>query len=156
MSVPKSEQKKSDIEFFKNAIKLRKAVKKEMNENFGLKIDANEVVRELYKMYGFYHAYNSDYTTFELAALRIDIKFSELTSANGIYITVMEEYVERRLHWDRAMCYCDELLQLLQEITEELPADSNRLMPIVRLIIIEKNLIKGVRKSDNRFLRNFK
>ena len=51
---------------------------------------------------------------------------------------------------------CNMLQDELQAIVEMVPADKNRYTQIVLEIEKEFNLIKRLRQSDNRFLKNLK
>lgn len=77
----------------------------------------------------------------------------EVFTANSIYPTVMEELVERRLCQDRAIGQCYRLTQELQYAIETLPVDVNKYLRFADMIQTEINLIKGWRKSDNKFKR---
>lgn len=65
----------------------------------------------------------------------------------------MEELVERRLCQDRAIGQCYRLTQELQYAIETLPVDVNKYLRFADMIQTEINLIKGWRKSDNKFKR---
>ena len=77
----------------------------------------------------------------------------EVFMANNIYPTVMKELVERRLCQDRAVGQCYRLTQELQYAIETLPVDVNKYTRFADMIQTEINLIKGWRKSDNKFKR---
>lgn len=65
--------------------------------------------------------------------------------------TVREELTERRIHQDRAIGLCYTLTQELQYAIETLPVDVNTYLRFGEAIQTEINLIKGWRKSDNKF-----
>ena len=71
--------------------------------------------------------------------------------ANSIYPTCREELIQRRLHQDEAIGQCYRLVQELQYAIETLPVDVNTFMRFGQMIQTEINLIKGWRKSDNKF-----
>ena len=71
--------------------------------------------------------------------------------ANSIYPTVPEELIQRRLHQDEALGQCYRLTQELQYSIETLPVDVNIYTRFGEAIQTEINLIKGWRKSDNKF-----
>lgn len=75
----------------------------------------------------------------------------EIAVANAIYPTCMEELTERRLHQDRAIGQCNRLKQELQYTIETLEVDINRYTRPALMIDHEIDLLKGWRKSDNRF-----
>jgi hypothetical protein len=78
---------------------------------------------------------------------------SEIFIANSIYPMYTEELVERRIHQDLAIGNCHRLIQELQYAIETLPVDVNTYMRFAESIKKEINLIKGWRKSDNKFKR---
>ena len=71
--------------------------------------------------------------------------------ANSIYPTYREELIERRVHQDRAVGQCYRLTQELQYAIETLPVDVNKYLRFAEMIQTEINLLKGWRKSDNKF-----
>ena len=75
----------------------------------------------------------------------------EVYIANSIYPTCEDELVERRIHQDLAVGYCYDLTQELQYAIETLPVDVNTYLRFGDMIQTEINLIKGWRKSDNKF-----
>ena len=75
----------------------------------------------------------------------------EVYVANSIYPTYREELVERRVHQDRAVGQCYRLTQELQYAIETLPVDVNKYLRFAEMIQTEINLLKGWRKSDNKF-----
>lgn len=77
----------------------------------------------------------------------------EIFVANSIYPTCMEELIERRIRQDRAVGQCYRLTQELQYAIETLPVDVNKYLRFADLIQTEINLLKGWRKSDNKFKR---
>jgi len=71
--------------------------------------------------------------------------------ANSIYPLYMEELIQRRIHQDLAIGHCYNLVQELQYIIETLPVDVNVYLRFANEIQTEIDLIKGWRKSDNKF-----
>ena len=76
-------------------------------------------------------------------------------TANSIYPTCPEELTERRLHQDLAIVQCYRLVQELQYAIETLPVDVNVYLRFAEQIQKEIDLIKGWRKSDNKFKKQF-
>lgn len=68
----------------------------------------------------------------------------------------MSEFEERRLELDKAMSCCNVLQDELQYAGECLYADLNRFTYIVIEIQKEFNMIKKLRQTDNRFLKDIK
>ena len=79
-----------------------------------------------------------------------------LRAANTIWPSYLSEFEERRIEIDRALMCCNKLQDELQYIAEILPADKNKFMNIVLEIQAEFDMIKKLRQSDNRFLKNLK
>lgn len=75
--------------------------------------------------------------------------------ANSIYPSCQEELIERRLCQDKAIGHCQRLLQELQYAIETLPVDIKTYLQFAEDIEKEVSLIKGWRKSDNKFKRAF-
>jgi len=73
--------------------------------------------------------------------------------ANSIYPRYQEELIERRLLQDKAIGQCYRLTQELQYAIETLPVDVDKYTRFAEMIQEEINLLKGWRKSDNKFIR---
>lgn len=73
--------------------------------------------------------------------------------ANSIYPLYQEELIQRRIYQDIAIGQCYRLLQELQYAIETLPVDINIYTRFAESIDKEIHLIKGWRKSDNKFSR---
>ena len=84
----------------------------------------------------------------------------EFHTANSIYPSdtsaFTEEFNARRLHLDNAIAKCYVLSHELEYIFRTLPVDLNKYKRFDDAITEQVNLFKGVRKSDNRFLRSRK
>ena len=80
---------------------------------------------------------------------------AEITMANSIFPTNLAECDERRLHQDRALGYCHVMLQELQFIIEALPVNVNKYVRYADSIQLEIALIKGWRKSDNKYRKKY-
>ena len=76
-------------------------------------------------------------------------------TANSIYPSCSEELIERRKHQDLAIGQCYRLVQELQYSIETLPVDVNAYLIFSEQIQKEIDLIKGWRKSDNKFRKQF-
>lgn len=75
---------------------------------------------------------------------------SHCTLANSLFPYIEEEYVERRLHQDKAIGYCFAIKQELQYVIDTLPVDVNVYLRFADKIDKEIALIKAWRKSDNK------
>lgn len=80
---------------------------------------------------------------------------TEIFLANSIYPTSMDELMMRREHQDVAIGHCNRLKQELQYIIRTLPVDMNCYTDIALEIEREIKLLKGWRKSDNKFKNKF-
>ena len=76
-----------------------------------------------------------------------------ITSANTIHITNIEEYYLRRNYQTKAICNCENLLQEMQYIIYVCHPNVEKYMRYVDIIEQEISLLKGWRKSDNRYLK---
>lgn len=174
MSVIKAKRKESQFEVFHHLYQMRKEVTnlilfdfgfdferavKRVQKRFGKSVEEmnnDERVRyekQLKKYLAFSQWFIENERTTVLNILR-DIT-DEVFVANSIYPQYPDELVERRLHQDRAIGQCFALAQELQYAIETLPVDLNKLSRFVEIIKKEINLIKGWRKSDNKFKRAF-
>lgn len=173
MSVLKSKRKASQFEVFHHFYKMRKEVTDLLLRDFGY--DYNRAENKVAKMFGG-RSYTeltpeekSRYDRLMEKNRAFDEWFIEderkvivdclrsigenVFLANSIYPTYMEELIERRLYQDKAIGLCYRLTQELQYAIETLPVDVNKYLRFAEMIQAEINLLKGWRKSDNKFKR---
>lgn len=173
MSVLKSKRKASQFEVFHHFYKMRKEVTDLLLRDFGY--DYNRAENKVAKMFGG-RSYTeltpeekSRYERLMEKNRAFDEWFIEderkvivdclrsigenVFLANSIYPTYMEELIERRLCQDKAIGLCYRLTQELQYAIETLPVDVNKYLRFAEMIQTEINLLKGWRKSDNKFKR---
>lgn len=173
MSVLKSKRKASQFEVFHHFYKMRKEVTDLLLRDFGY--DYNRAENKMAKMFGG-RSYTeltpeekSRYDRLMEKNRAFDEWFIEderkvivdclrsigenVFLANSIYPTYMEELIERRLCQDKAIGLCYRLTQELQYAIETLPVDVNKYLRFAEMIQTEINLLKGWRKSDNKFKR---
>lgn len=171
MSVLKSKRKPSQFEVFHHLNKLRKEItdlllrdfgynaiksEKRLERRFGSRsyeeltdIEKQQYDRQKKKQ----DAFDEWFIESERNAI-IDCLRSigeHVYTANSIYLTYPEELVERRIHQDLAIGQCYRLVQELQYAIETLPVDVNTYLRFGADIQKEIDLIKGWRKSDNKF-----
>lgn len=171
MSVVKRERKESKFEVFHHFYKVRRDITDLMLRDFGysnkkseqylLKIFGNRSYEELTdnekehydrrkeKTNAFEDWFIKDQRQVIMDCLR-DIQ-QYIFMANSIYPQYKEELIERRIYQDKALGQCHRLIQELQYIIETLPVDVNKYLSISESIEKEIKLIKGWRKSDNKF-----
>lgn len=167
--IKKSERTESKLQTVHNAYKIRTAVTKLAENNFYFDLNKiNEVVDENTKNITDEKlkekAKKRIYQYFNNQILRITDKVinsacginEHLRIANTIFPTYMSEFEERRLELDKAMSCCNVLQDELQYAGECLYADLNRFTYIVIEIQKEFNMIKKLRQTDNRFLKDIK
>lgn len=86
---------------------------------------------------------------------------SEFRIANSIFPSAStpagkQEYIERRLHINNAIAHCHELMGEFQYILTALPVDKNKYCNLEEAITKQIEMFKGIRKADNRFLKQIK
>lgn len=175
MSVLKSKRNPSQFEVFHHLYKTRKEITDLLLRDFGY--DPGRTDKRVTRYFGdrSYGELSPDekarYDKFKEKTAAFDEWFiaderqvvvdclrtitEEVFVANSIYPTCMEEYTERRIHQDRAIGQCYRLTQELQYAIETLPVDVNKYLRFADMIQTEINLLKGWRKSDNKFKGNF-
>lgn len=171
MSVIKNKRSLSELEFFHNAISLRKDMTDLLLRDFGIKDknrntqvmpklyhmdkeDADVFIEmcEKYKITTFVETYPEwlirEFRESIMECLRSLLK--NITAANSIYPTSMDEYIERRTLQNRAIGNCEQLLQEMQYVISVTPVNATKYMNYVDMIQREIALLKGWRKSDNK------
>ena len=172
MSVIKAKRKPSEFEVFHNLTNLRKDITDLLLRDFGF--DTYKSEKKLEKRFGkpfeeldekqqaAYLRQKARWEAFDEWFIQDERKVvtnciraitREVYVANSIYPTRIEELTERRIHQDRAIGFCYTLVQELQYAIETLPVDVNQYLRFGEQIQTEVNLIKGWRKSDNKFKR---
>lgn len=176
MSVPLSRRSPSSMEFFHNAIKIRREFTRLLLKDFGIKpkIRNLDMVQKMYKMddedkgvlqsilekYDMETRITDEYPEWLIDEFRGCILhilrelMLNLKMANSIYITTKEEYSRRRELWTNAVGNCEQLLDEMQYIIDILDVDAEKYMRYVEMLEKEVALIKGVRKADNKSLKN--
>ncbi len=169
MSVLKNNRKPSQFEVFHHAYELRKELTDLLIRDFGYKAPKQkettadgkpkteaQLEAELKSeqrraaFQDWYIAQERDQILKFMRAL-----VAEITMANSIFPTNLAECDERRLHQDRALGYCHVMLQELQFIIETLPVNVNKYVRYADSIQLEIALIKGWRKSDNKYRKKY-
>lgn len=171
MSVLKSKRKPSQFEVFHHLTKLRKNLTDLLLRDFGYsEVKAEDKLERQFSGKKYEELSDTDKALYDRVKKRNEA-FEEwfiidqrkaivdclrsitehVYTANSIYPTMREELAERRLHQDRAIGQCYRLVQELQYAIETLPVDINVFMRFSADIQHEIDLIKGWRKSDNKF-----
>lgn len=171
MSVLKSKRKPSQFEVFHQLMKVRQEVTNLLLQNFGYDLERAEKrishkfgdrdyeeltpeEKDRYdKLMKKYEAFDAWFIADERQVVKNCIRdiTEYVYTANSIYPSIMEELVERRILQDKAIGQCYRLTQELQYAIETLPVDTNKYTRFAEMIQTEINLLKGWRKSDNKF-----
>ena len=174
-SVLKSLQNLSEMEFYKNAIRMRTSLTVWLLKDFGtrrnprsvnkvirdISMEDKHVIDEIFAKYGkspnkeFQSEYPSWFVEYErevIVKILQDI-IGNITSANSIFPSddfLKEEYGLRRKYQDMAITECYRLYQELQYIADCFNTDLNRFVPFLEAVEKEIDLLKGWRQSDNK------
>ncbi len=164
----------SELEFYKNAITLRRDMTFLLLRDLGVKstvrnmrvntkkMDAEDaaVFTDLLEKYRLKIA--GDYPDWLIDKLRSSMwdilrdLMINITKAYTIWATCKVEAEERRIAQDRAIACCENLLKELELAVEVLPVDAEKYMRYVKIIEREIALLKGWRKADNKHNKNLK
>lgn len=175
MPIPKSKRKESQFEVFHHFTQMRKKITDLLLRDFGYSYE--KFNKNIEKRYGgktyeeLDDTQKADYFRKKKKNEAFDEWFvvqerdliiecmhslnEHIYVANSIYPTCQEELTERRIHQDIAIGQCYRLIQELQYAIETLPVNVNVYLRFAEDIEKEISLIKGWRKSDNKFKKNF-
>lgn len=171
MSVVKGKRKPSQFEVFHHLNKLRRDITDLLLRDFGYSVPKAE--KHLQRRFGgkSYEELSDSEKVLYDRTMKRDEAFNEwfivnereaivqclrkigeyVYSANSIYPTCPEELTQRRIQQDLAIGQCYHLVQELQYAIETLPVDVNVYLRFADMVQREIDLIKGWRKSDNKF-----
>jgi hypothetical protein len=172
MSVLKNLRKLSSMEFYKNALRIRKEITKWLLCDFGYRRNPKRVeqiikdideadqntINEIFQKYGqttgYATVYPSWFVEFERAQIMrvMEDMIENIARANFIYARLECEWDLRRSYQDKAIGDCYVLYSELQYIKESFGngTDMNKFIPILEAIDKEEELLKGWRQSDNK------
>lgn len=171
-NIPKSKRSESKLEALHRAYEIRRRITAELMLTFGYsqrKLEAHvqrmtsflQDPNEREKMSKAIREVQEDFASWFIRRERDRVAdfcqgiTEHLRTANSIWPTNLSELEERRLEMDRAIVACEKLQDELQYIAETLPADKNKYMNIVLEVKAEADMLKALRKADNRFLKKF-
>lgn len=174
-SVPKSQRKQSELEFYATAIRIRKEVTFILLRDFGVKDKIRSMqfvpknpnvsdediatMQSIVEKYDLKNPIVDVYPSWFIADARKSISdllrtlIQSIVSANSIYPTSIPEYHQRRALQNEAIAACVTLEQEFQFIIEILPVNLEKYRNSVLAIESEIKLLKAWRKSDNRLLK---
>lgn len=165
----------SQMEFYKNAIRMRVNLTEWLLRDFGTKRKIrciNNVIKNINDedrktIDSIFEKYNktqgvqfqSEYPEWFVESERTVIMrilqelIENITTANSIFPSndfLHEEYAMRRKYQDEAISNCYNLYQELQYISSCFNSDLNKFIPFLEAVEKEVNLLKGWRQSDNK------
>ena len=170
MGVLKIYQKLSKMEFYKNALVIRRMLTDWLKRDFGLKsratsiddlfkeipdCDDRENLVRIFKKYGIDNKiyiervpnwYLDSQKKYLLELCRELV--TNIVAANVLNPKFIKEHIERRLYQDRAIAVCAKLLEELYSIKYDFDVDLNGLVDIIEKIDFESILIDAWRYSD--------
>lgn len=165
------------MDFYINAINIRKELTLLMIRDFGIKQTLRDItkvkgrkemteedIETLNKLVEKYHYINviANYPEWMINKMRENIfkltsdLIENIVQANSIYPAYEPEYYDRRIFQDHAIGNCEHLLQEMQYIISIIPVDINKYQRYVQMIEREIALLKGWRKNNNKILRNLR
>lgn len=175
MSVLKNKRDLSDMEFYKNAIRMNQELVTWMMRNFGtqrnprsvnqviknISEDDQKTIDNIFSKYGQSpnHEFVSEFPKWYVDRKRkrlldlCDELIENITNANSIYPTeefLHEEFAMRRELQTMAICNCKDIEQVLQGIRVDFRIDINKLDKFLDMSKREVDLLKGWRQSDNK------
>lgn len=173
MSVLKRKRSFSNLEYYHNAIELRKDITFLLLRDFGIKNKIRKVASftkdmtedDAKQFTALTEKYNysnilEEYPNWLIDKMRNNIlnilylMIMNITQAFSIIPVNKEELCERRNFQNRAIGNCEQLLQEMQYIISILPVDANKYIPYVKQIEEEISLLKSWKKKDNKIYKN--
>ena len=166
------------MEFYHNAIMLRKEITLLLLRDFGIKDKVRSIkapygvqgmepedekkFREIIAKYEMTAKIIEEYPAWLIDKMRSSMMnimhnmVMNITQANTIYPVCESEFYDRRNFQNHAIGNCEQLLQEMQYIISIIPVDAQKYMRYVDMIEKEIALLKGWRKSDNKILKKIK
>ncbi len=151
MSVLKNKRGLSKMEFYHNARKLRRELTEFLRRDLGVhsRKNARRIDPSL----------PDDWYDEDMAETARSIRHLlrslvlNITAANSIHARTMRELEDRRHYQNAAIINCQQILQEFLFCEDSLPVSAESLLPYVEAVGFEITLLKGWRKSDNRFIK---
>jgi leucyl aminopeptidase (aminopeptidase T) len=186
MSVLKRNRGVSEMEFYHNAITMRKDIETWLLRDFGIRSNTldrlksdirqqaekakdsptKENIEQYTKLVNIYtnkaEEKLTNYQEWMLEQMRgtiLDILrnlMRNITKANTLYPVNEHEVEIRRDYQNDAISDCEDLIQEMQHVMTIIPADVNKLLPYVEKIEYEITLLKGWRKANGKILKRIK
>lgn len=136
MSVLKRNRSESQLEFFNTATQIRVELTRfVMNE---------KIVPKRWR----------PVFTFPMVNLLTKM-INSITAANTIYPQSLREAEKRREYQTEAIITVEQIFQHLHYMIATLSVDVNKFRPITKLLVKEGQLLRGWRKADHKFIKEF-
>jgi hypothetical protein len=149
MSVLKSKRSLSKLEFYHHARKLRKEMTDFMRRDFG--VHSRKNARNIDPgLPDDYYAEDIGEFTKNIKILLRNLMWN-ITGGNTIYPATLADLEQRRHYQNSAIINCEQLHQELLFCEDTLPVKVSQFVPYVEKIEFEITLLKGWRKSNNKF-----
>jgi hypothetical protein len=154
MSVIKSKRSISKLEFYHTARVMRQEITSLLRRDFGIhsRGNAKQIDPNL----------PDDYYDEDMRDLSRSIKellrnlMMNITGGNTIYPATLEDTKLRRHYQNQAIVNCEQLHQEFLFCEDTLPVKASKFVPYIEKIESEIKLLKGWRKSTNRFETDIK
>ena len=177
MSVIKRKRSLSEMEFFHNALVLRRAITTLLLKDFGVKDkcrsvklfehlakisdEDKKVIEPIFEKYNIV-TISSEWPGWLLTKFRDSLyelsknMMHYIVAANTIYQNSIAECVQRRELQNAAIYSCQQLLIEMQFVVSILPVNAEKLQTYIDMISKEIFLLKRWKKSDNRIITKVK
>lgn len=186
MSVLKRNRGVSEMEFYHNAINLRKEVEKWLLRDFAIKSkELDRLKSDIRRQAAIAKANPSkenieqytklvesltnkaeekltNYPDWMINHLRENVleimksMMDNIISANSLYPVNEHELEVRKDYQNAAIKDCERFIQELQHIMTIIPVDVNKVLPYVEKADYETKLLRGWRKANNKILKRIK
>ena len=175
MSVPKGKRDLSNLQFFHNALVIRKEITQLLLRDFGVKDRVRDITLSFDQMeeedaevfFALAEKYNynkvlEEYPDWLINHCRINLLnlchnlIMNITNAYNIHPVNIAECDQRRLAQDYAINNCYQMLQEMTFVIEIFPVNANKLMRYVGMLNEEITLLKRWRKSDSKLYQTLK
>jgi hypothetical protein len=154
VSVIKSKRSLSKLEFYHNARVMRRDITALLRHDFGIHSRGNAKKTDPNLPADFYDEDIRDLAVSIKAILR-DLMMN-ITGGNTIYPATLEDAKLRRHYQNEAIINCEQLQQEFLFCEDTLPVRASAFAPYVEKIELEVKLLKGWRKSTNKFENDIK
>ena len=175
MSVPKNKRDLSELEFYHQALVIRKEITQLLLRDFGIKdkvrditLSFNQMEKEdaeiffdIAKKYN-YNKVIEEYPEWLINHCRNNLLvlchnlIMNIASAYSINPVNLYECEQKRMIQNYAIGNCDQILQEMTFIIDTFPIDANKYMRYVEMVLREIELLKSWRRKGNKVYSKIK